>query len=456
MAQLPITRLASEMAARAEPKKKRGILDKVGGFFADAGQEVGRMVTNPIETAQRFGAEAKENFYDPIRNLPNAFDPTVDASAMERVNTGLTGALAVADLVAPVKGAASSVANRYVSKVVAEQAAKNLIDRPSTLNIMGFDVPYGPEAARYAGKLNRYTEAVGTSPGGGVASIGMPQATAQSLADDNVIDPILGGTGLINIMGDRYSDLRNQLESYSNAPVYGYYRDPTDIVSANSYRGGAPFGQAGMPDSVILNVKPDAVKSMSEGDSLMMFSNTKYSPSFLPQILKPYDETLPPPYFDKTIDPDYRELQMRPMQVDKDVSSVTALRGPLPLKSPGRSISRMDHEYMVQTAGLEELRNKLAQSMAARGVPVYGGRVEPLLEILEKDIKTGIYPDELLRQLDLPAFLPDPRPYTQMPPKFIPQFRRSARQSPLVSELETIFSKKRTIPRRAYVEQTDL
>jgi len=73
MAKKPVTRLASEMAAQ---KKKRGFFDKVGGFLADAGQEVGRMVTNPLDTAKEMGSMAKQTFYDPIANLPKAFDPT--------------------------------------------------------------------------------------------------------------------------------------------------------------------------------------------------------------------------------------------------------------------------------------------------------------------------------------------------------------------------------------------
>jgi hypothetical protein len=118
VADKPVTRLASEMATQ---KKKRGFFNKVGGFLADAGQEVGRMVTNPVETVQRLGSEAKSTFYDPIRNLPNAFDPTIDMSAMDRVNTGLGGGLALADVVTPFvpEGA---LANAMVQRA-AERAA---------------------------------------------------------------------------------------------------------------------------------------------------------------------------------------------------------------------------------------------------------------------------------------------------------------------------------------------
>ena len=130
MADKPITRLASEMATK-EQKKKRGFFDKVGGFFADAGQEVGRMVTNPLETAQRVGSMAKETFVDPIVNLPNAFDPTSGLSPLERVNTGLGGGLALADAFTPFmpEGAlANALANRAASKAWANHAPA--INRP--------------------------------------------------------------------------------------------------------------------------------------------------------------------------------------------------------------------------------------------------------------------------------------------------------------------------------------
>lgn len=123
----PVTRLASEMATQ-EQKKKRGFFDKVGGFLADAGQEVGRMVTNPVETVQRLGSEAKSTFYDPIRNLPNAFDPTSGLSPMERVNTGLGGGLALADAVTPFlpEGAlANAMVQKAANRTLAETGQKS-------------------------------------------------------------------------------------------------------------------------------------------------------------------------------------------------------------------------------------------------------------------------------------------------------------------------------------------
>jgi hypothetical protein len=127
MADKPVTRLASEMATQ-EQKKKRGFFDKVGGFFADAGQEVGRIVTNPVETVQRLGSEAKSTFYDPIRNLPKAFDPTLDMSAMDRVNTALGGGLALADAVTPFvpEGAlANAMVKKAANRTLAETGQRS-------------------------------------------------------------------------------------------------------------------------------------------------------------------------------------------------------------------------------------------------------------------------------------------------------------------------------------------
>jgi hypothetical protein len=138
MADKPITRLASEMATQ-EQKKKRGFFDKVGGFFADAGQEVGRMVTNPLETAQRVGSMAKQTFVDPIVNLPNAFDPTSGLSPLERVNTGLGGGLALADAFTPFlpEGAlANALANRAASKAWANHVPT--INKPRLLPGQGY------------------------------------------------------------------------------------------------------------------------------------------------------------------------------------------------------------------------------------------------------------------------------------------------------------------------------
>lgn len=115
MADKPITRLASEMAAK-EQKKKRGFFDKIGGFLADAGQEVGRIVANPVETVQRVASEAKSVFYDPIRNLGNAVDPTTNMTAAQRINGIGNGALAVGSMVAPIEGLASSMADRAIAR----------------------------------------------------------------------------------------------------------------------------------------------------------------------------------------------------------------------------------------------------------------------------------------------------------------------------------------------------
>ena len=136
MAKKPVTRLASEMAAQ---KKKRGFFDKVGGFLADAGQEVGRMVTNPLDTAKEMGSMAKQTFYDPIANLPKAFDPTSGLAPLERVNTALGGGLAMADVLTPFvpEGAlANALANRAASKAWANHVPT--INKPRLLPGQGY------------------------------------------------------------------------------------------------------------------------------------------------------------------------------------------------------------------------------------------------------------------------------------------------------------------------------
>lgn len=129
MADKPITRLASEMATK-EQKKKRGFLSflddnitgglvKVGDFFADGGNALVDMAKNPLDTAKQMGVMAKETFVDPVWNMPKAFDPTSGLSPIERVNTGLGGALAVGDMATPFlpEGAlANALAKRAANK----------------------------------------------------------------------------------------------------------------------------------------------------------------------------------------------------------------------------------------------------------------------------------------------------------------------------------------------------
>jgi hypothetical protein len=147
MADKPITRLASEMATQ-EQKKKRGILsflddnitgalEKVGDFAADQGQAFVDMAKNPLDTAKQMGVTAKQTFYDPIANLPKAFDPTSGLSPLERVNTGLGGALAIGDMMTPF------MPEGALANALAKRAAENAVARIAP----NMTKPVGPTAA---------------------------------------------------------------------------------------------------------------------------------------------------------------------------------------------------------------------------------------------------------------------------------------------------------------------
>ena len=426
MADKPVTRLASEMATQ---KKKRGFFDKIGGFIADAGQEVGRIVTNPVETVQRLGSEAKSTFFDPIRNLPNAFDPTSGLSPMERVNTGLGGGLALADAVTPFlpEGAlANAMVQRAANRTLAKTGTTSFA-KSGPINIMGYQVPYGPEAARYAAKLARLDEMMGVAPGKGVASIGMKGNVAQEIAREGVYDPILGRSGMIqgaseSGTGMDYKDIRNVIENFTNAPVYGYQRYPADLSTASAFRGNSPWGLE--KEGAIFNLRPEVPKMMSQGDSMYVFDAPNnmqtYDKDFMESIFSPYDPDIVPPrpgrisedlqreadargIFARTYYPSYRELQMSPLDISRDVTSVMLPRG-----QPGRE---MESVLLA--------RRQLAEEMARNNIPVVSGRSDTLENILKKDIKKlgrRAYPAGMSHSVGL---IPDPVPLNRLPSRYL-------------------------------------
>ena len=147
MADKPVTRLASEMATK-EQKKKRGFLSflddnitgglvKVGDFFADGGNALVDMAKNPLDTAKQLGVTAKQTFYDPIANIPKAFDPTSGLSPLERVNTGLGGGLALADAFTPF------MPEGALANALAKRAAENAVAKIAP----NMTKPVGPTAA---------------------------------------------------------------------------------------------------------------------------------------------------------------------------------------------------------------------------------------------------------------------------------------------------------------------
>jgi hypothetical protein len=331
MADKPVTRLASEMATK-EQKKKRGFFDKVGGFLADAGQEVGRIVTNPVETVQRLGSEAKSTFYDPIRNLPNAFDPTSGLSPMERVNTGLGGGLALADAVTPFvpEGAlANAMVQRATNRAIAETAAERAVG-PRFNNMMlsnGQMLPVNAATVQYAESLRRMQNQLKLSPEQAVASIQMQGSQFPSVMKSGEYNPNLAGAsgyrGVAQQLADRagvsnpYEATRKAIESNLGGDTYGMLREPMDFRTGSSYRIPRNAGstkdamgnviedsydldklrawQTDQGNQVILDVRPGAGATVTPGDSYNIWNRAKaagYDGSYADFVLQ-YDKSLP-------------------------------------------------------------------------------------------------------------------------------------------------------------------
>jgi hypothetical protein len=264
MADKPITRLASEMATK-EQKKKRGIFDKVGGFFADAGQEVGRMVTNPLDTAKKMGSMAKQTFYDPIANLPSAFDPTSGLSPLERVNTGLGGGLALADAFTPFmpEGAlANALAKRATNKAIAAIDAERIAARLRPGQGYGFHVSHMPNlptiedipgSRNIGGNFGTMYDSTKFTPEGATYAFGIPEGqsgakrqvegavdfaqSARKTAAQNLINPE-------NRNYTMYFTKGNPLEREGAAITTGRLADP-EYSTQNSFvdRGQSVFGK---------------------------------------------------------------------------------------------------------------------------------------------------------------------------------------------------------------------
>jgi hypothetical protein len=331
MADKPITRLASEMATK-EQKKKRGFFDKVGGFLADAGQEVGRIVTNPVETVQRLGSEAKSTFYDPIRNLPNAFDPTSGLSPMERVNTGLGGGLALADAVTPFvpEGAlANAMVQRATNRAIAETAAERAVG-PRFNNMMlsnGQMLPVNAATVQYAESLRRMQNQLKLSPEQAVASIQMQGSSFPNVMRSGEYNPNLAGAsgyrGAAQKLADEagvansYDPVRKLIESHLGGDTYGMLREPMDFLTGSSYRQPRNAGsiknasgdvvqdtydieklkawQTDQGNQVILDVRPGTGATVTPGDSYNIWNRAKaagYEGTYDDFVLQ-YDKSLP-------------------------------------------------------------------------------------------------------------------------------------------------------------------
>ena len=329
MADKPVTRLASEMAGQ---KKKRGFFDKVGGFLADAGQEVGRMVTNPVETVQRLGSEAKSTFYDPIANLPSAFDPTSGLSPLERVNTGLSGGLALADAFTPFmpEGAlANAMVRNATNKAIAETAAARTTG-PRFNNMMlsnGQMLPRSASTVQYAEALRRMQNELKLVPDQAVASIQMQGSQFPGVLKAGEYNPAMAGdSGYLGARAkiteqagvfNEYAAHRAAIEQDVGGGTYGMLREPMDFRSGAGYRqprsGGTMMDAAGNPieevydldklkawqidqgNQVILDVRPGPGATVTPGDSYNIYNRMRaagYDGSFSDFVLQ-YDKSLP-------------------------------------------------------------------------------------------------------------------------------------------------------------------
>lgn len=331
MADKPVTRLASEMATK-EQKKKRGFFDKVGGFLADAGQEVGRMVTNPLDTAKEMGSMAKQTFYDPIANLPKAFDPTSGLAPLERVNTALGGGLALADAFTPFvpEGAlANAMVRNATNKAIAETAAARTTGPRFNNMLLSNDqmLPRNAATVQYAEALRRMQNQLKLSPEQAVASIQMQGSRFPGVLKSGEYNPSMAGdSGYIGARAkiteqagvfDQYAAQRAAIEQDVGGGTYGMLREPMDFRTGAGYRqprsGGTMMDAAGNPiedvydldklkawqidqgNQVILDVRPGPGATVTPGDSYNIYNRMRaagYDGSYSDFVLQ-YDKSLP-------------------------------------------------------------------------------------------------------------------------------------------------------------------
>ena len=329
--------------ATKEQKKKRGFLSflddnitgglvKVGDFFADGGNALVDMAKNPLDTAKQLGVTAKQNFYDPIANLPKAFDPTSGLSPIERVNTGLGGGLALADAFTPFlpEGAlANAMVRNATNKAIAETAATRTAG-PRFNNMMlsnGQMLPRTAATVEYAEALRRMQNQLKLSPDQAVASIQMQGSQFPSVLKAGEYNPSMAGeSGYLGTRAkmteqagvfDDYAAKRAMIELDAGGGTYGMLREPMDFRTGSGYRqprsGGTMMDAAGNPiedvydleklkawqidqgNQVILDVRPGPGATVTPGDSYNIYNRMRaagYDGSFSDFVLQ-YDKSLP-------------------------------------------------------------------------------------------------------------------------------------------------------------------
>jgi len=365
MAKKPITRLASEMArlpaapfipgvtwnnpAPTTAFGAAGSKPFVGGAAATQARQdnndaymVGlnnrvplqnmNDLMNPKWWAKNLAKGAKEAVYDPIANIPTAFDPTSGLSPMERVNTGLGGGLALADVATPFlpEGAlANAMVQRATNRAIAETAAGRAVGPRFNNMLMSNNqmLPRNAATVQYAEALRRMQNELKLVPDQAVTSIQMQGSSFPNVMRSGEYNPNLAGAsgyrGAAQKLADeagvanRYDPVRKLIESHLGGDTYGMLREPMDFLTGSSYRQPRNAGsiknasgdvvqdtydieklkawQTDQGNQVILDVRPGTGATVTPGDSYNIWNRAKaagYEGTYDDSVLQ-YDKSLP-------------------------------------------------------------------------------------------------------------------------------------------------------------------
>lgn len=412
---MPPKPLAEDLARKkAERDKQRkaeaalAVLEKPSGF-----EQAVNAVKDPVGTVKQLGRVAKETFYDPSKRFAAAVDPNSGASVADRIAGVGEGVLYAADFLTP--GVPEmAIANSYRRKALGNAALGSPTQpKPSSIDLFELSLPYGKQAAAYEKALIKM---LGKHGNPSIPSVRVDTNRLDDLLDFKTFDPIVGRGGLIHSSSPDYREMRNTIEQVTNAPVYGYHRLAGDVDTALGYGYGKT--------SAIVNVQPDIVKSMSQGDSLDLFTRRGLKAEDLPPdekvnlFLREFDPDLPAP---------------RPYMVDEDLRETVEQMGLDPRTAAGYGYRELqmgpfrftpDHVRDVEllrtgeaTPQMLAAQRRLAQRMVDQGIPVSTGRQMLLRDVLAKDIAANpqAYTPELLNQLEFQVFVPDRLPLHRLP-----------------------------------------
>ena len=221
-------------------------------------------LSSPVWLTKYLAKTAKENFFDPIWNMPKAFDPTSGLSPMERVTTGLGGGLALADAFTPFmpEGAlANALAKRATNRAIAETAAARVEARLLPGQGYGFHVSHMPNLTtiediqglrNIGGNFGTMYDSTQFTPEGATYAFGIPEGnvgaqrevqgaidfanTAKRTAAQNPINPE-------NRNYTMYFTKGNPLEREGAAITTGRLADPEYAKSALLNKNQTVFGK---------------------------------------------------------------------------------------------------------------------------------------------------------------------------------------------------------------------